>query len=282
MIDKMHNKIEQNPTITLHSDIQSLCSPLNQLGITYFCHVNVNKNLFAALSNNPEFHRFYLKNNYQNADIHLASTNAKTQFYIWDHIEVAGKSAELDNESLRFGINHTFTLHRQDERGDHFYHFATSHRDKSFNQVYINNLDLLNLFINKFNITTYNSSALSEAYSQQFVIDENHSEFNLSKNSEQLDNRQQFLSEIWENNKFPLKNGATLSLRQLQILYWLNNGKTINDISRIVNLAEITVHKHITLLKEQLNCYTQFQLGVCYAELFSGNQDLKTLIQNHI
>lgn len=278
----MDDKIENHPTITLHDEIQSLCNPLNQLGITFFSHANIYNNLFSGITNNPDFHRFYLKNNYQNADIHLAQIDNKPQSYIWDNIEVAGKSAELDNESIRFGINHTFTLHRQDERGDHFYHFATSHRDKSFNQVYINNLDLLNLFINKFNITTYNSSALSEAYSQQFVIDENHSDFNLSNNSEPLDNRQQFLSEIWENNKFPLKNGATLSLRQLQILYWLNNGKTINDISRIVNLAEITVHKHITHLKEQLNCYTQFQLGVCYAELFSGNEDLKKLIKDHI
>lgn len=277
----MKTKIENHPTITLHDEITTLCSPLHKLGITYFCQATIQDNQFSAIATNPDFHRYYLNNNYQNADIHMAKEHSDQKYIIWDDIICNGKSAELDDASMKFGIHHTFTLHSKDNAGDHFYHFATSHRRPDFNYVYLHNLDLLNLFVNKFKMTTQQSSALSDAYEIKYSIDDNQSDFDLENLliPPSFHDRNEFLIALWKDKKFPLTNGTSLSFRQLLILYWLYHGKTIADIAQILGLADITLHKQINQLKAQVNCYTQFQLGVFFSGLAGDVKSIILLIE---
>ncbi len=266
----MQDKIDNHPNITLHKEIVSICDPLTKLGINYFSHVTIQNNQLAALTTHADFFRYYLDHNYHNADIHMSNVFEQQKYIIWDEIQLSGQSKQMDEEGMDFGVLHTFSIHQRDSLGDHYFHFATSHPENEFNNVYVSNLDLLNLFANKFKYTAYNSTALSEAYAIKFGLEENQANFNIQCKSIDMpaeQSRHDFLQDLLKDKVYPLENGNTLTTRHLIILYWLYQGKTVHDISRLLNCAEVTVHKHVNTLKSQINCYTQFQLGAFFANL---------------
>lgn len=270
----MNKNIDHHPTIDYHNEIADICRPLEKLNITYFCHVNVNDNLISGLTNNPDFHLHYLKNKYYNADIHLANSQLIRDYFVWDSIERYGSSLKMHQEASEFGVKHTFTIMEKSHLGNNYYHFATNQSNSSINQVYLANLDILKLFTMHFNNHVRHSRQLSSAYDIKVGIKPDAEGYNvLSK----LDNnilRSQLLDELKLGNKFQLPNGKHLTERQLEILFWLHNGKTITDISIIMSIAEVTVNKHIADIKSKIGCYTQFQMGEYFTKLFGFSPEL--------
>lgn len=61
------------------------------------------------------------------------------------------------------------------------------------------------------------------------------------------------LSLPYENPK------RSLTKRQREVLEWVGDGKTIQDIARLLNLAPATVEKHLRLAREALNVQTTAQ-----------------------
>lgn len=273
----MNKYIENHPTIICQNDIAEICRPLKKLNITYFCHVNINDNRFSALANNPGFHRHYLENEYYNADIHMADSQLIKDHFIWDSIERRGKSLHMHQEAGELGVKHTFTILEKNHLGLNYYHFATNQHDRSINQVYLANLDILKLFTMHFIHQVHQSRQLSRAYDIKFGMDPDADGYTIVSRLDHENNfilRREFLSELKLGNHFQLPNGKSLTERQLKILYWLHNGKTISDISSIMHLAEITVHKHVADIKSKTGCYTQFQMGEYFSKLFSFSPDL--------
>src|SRR4051794_30499128 len=96
----LQNKISQHPNLIHAHDLRELCRPLENLNITYFTHAHVDNNgQFSALTNNPRFSEHYLRNQYYNADIHLAQTSELGNYVIWDAIERYGLSAKMHQEA---------------------------------------------------------------------------------------------------------------------------------------------------------------------------------------
>ena|SRR3990167_5346266 len=267
----MNKYIDQHPSITCHQDISEICRPLQKLNITYFCHVNINDQRFSALTNNPGFHRHYLNNEYYNADIHMDNNQLIKDYFIWDSIERRGKSQQMHQDASEFGVRHTFTILTKNHLGNNYYHFATNLSDASINHVYLANLDILRLFILHFTNQVNQSKLISRAYDIKFDLDTDTEGYTID--STLLGNhvllRQEMLEEFKLGDKFQLPNGKSLTDRQLQILFLLHDGKTIHDISRILQIAEITVNKHIADIKLKVDCYTQFQMGEYFSKLFS-------------
>lgn len=266
--------IQKHPGILHAVDMQTICQPLSKLGITYFGHVIINKAAeFSALSNNPRFIDHYFTQRYFNADIHLAKSNTINQFCLWDSVNLAGRSAELYRESADFGVCHTFTLHQPNGDEHEYFHFATSKPNPSINQIYLSNLDLLKRFIWYFKERVNQSKILMKAYqfnyslastalfdAEQFSIDDKYTHL-----------RQEFLSETSIEKKLLFGNGKILSKMDIDILFWMHQGKTVHDISRLLNVAEVTINKHISNMKRKFGCYTQFQLGEKFNMLFPNN-----------
>lgn len=272
----MNKHIDQHPSVEYHQDIVDICRPLQKLNITYFCHVNISDNQFSALTNNPGFHRHYLQKEYYNADIHMADSQLVKDHFIWDSVERYGSSLQMHQEAAEFGLKHTFTLADKNHVGTNYYHFATDQSCHSINQVYLANLDILKLFTMHFANQVRQSKQLLRAYEIKFGIRPDAEGYRviseLNNNSHTL--RREILDDLELGNQFPLPNGKTLTQRQLNILFWLHNGKTISDISSIINIAEITVNKHIAEIKAKIECYTQFQMGEYFSKLFSFSPDL--------
>lgn len=274
----MTHNIDKHPALTHASNIADICKPLNRLNITYFAHVNIDKSgMFSALANNPEFTKHYLKSNYYNVDIHLADCGLLKNYIIWDSVDRFGESAKMHLEAGEYGVKHTFTIVEKNANGSNYYHFASNTNDNTINQVYLNNIDILKYFILYFKEKVNQSKCIASAYDMKFSIDENASgySFNSRKYFDNLKSRrEEFIDEIRLDKKVCVDISQVLSIREIQILLWLHHGKTVHDIARILKLADVTVNKRISLIKNKLQCYTQFQLGEKFTGLFSNSSDL--------
>lgn len=258
-----------HPAIENAQDVSDICSPLKQLNISYFCHVRIDKNQhFTALSNHPLFHEHYLTNKYYNADIHLADNNSFGNHIVWDFIACSGQSQKMNKEAEEFGINHTFTILDKNKLGSNYYHFSTHISNALINQEYLRNLDLLKLFIVQFNDKVNQSKTLSNAYNISFQLDEQPTGFIIAPQnnwSNTKESRELFLQEL--KLKSASISKTSLSLKELEVLSWLHNGKTLEQIALILGISTIMVKKHIATIKDKTQCYTQFQLGEYFSSI---------------
>ena len=227
----MADIISKHPALIHSQDMETICRPLTNLGITYFAHVNVTKQgHFSGISNNAKFAEHYLKNKYYNADIHLAKKNNLGCYILWDSLDRVGLSEKMHTEAAQFGVRHTFTIIEKKHFHSDFYHFATHVKNNSINQVYIENIDLLQRFIIYFNKVISSSSVLIKAYdivfkldhlSQGYTIREDH------KFSRYQDKRMAFIKDIQEleiNDLFDSSPIASLSPQQRNCLKLLSEG----------------------------------------------------------
>lgn len=266
----MSDKIYKHPTILYQHDIADICRPLQKLGITYFSHVNINQNGFSAIANHPDFHIHYLETERFNNDIHMAKANFIKDYVAWDFIKSIGKNETAIKEAAELGVRHTFTMIEKSENGNNYFHFATRHTNPSINQAYLANLDMLKLFVLHFKNNVAESRKLQAAYDIKFNLDHASGGFDMDGEFIPDGLRLDFLRDLKLTAPFRLANGKSLSTQQINILLWLHKGKTVSDIAAILGLAEITVNKHIAIIKNKTGCYTQFQLGEVF-ERFLAN-----------
>ena len=249
-------KINYHPTLEQAPDIKALCQPLLKFDINYFTHVNIDEhNKFAAISNHPEFHKLYLKKAYYHADIHLADVVEKSKYVIWDTMEYQGESLQMHEDAEAFGIRHTFTIIDKSANDHNYYHFSTSNKDFSFNQVYLNNLDLLELFIEHFKEAVGQSKTLSKAYQIKFSINENLANYSLMNDHlSQQAARTQFLQAIShsrsnQNDFFVIHKDSrlavSLSKQQAHCLMLLVQGMNAAEIAEKLQLSPRTVYHYL-------------------------------------
>ena len=58
-----------------------------------------------------------------------------------------------------------------------------------------------------------------------------------------------------------------LSHREYECLQWIAHGKSQQQIAEILEITPRTVKAHFANLRQKLNCYNQFQLGMVFADL---------------
>lgn len=277
----MKNKISQHPAIIHASDVSAICKPLRDLNITYFAHVNVTEDKqFSAIASNPEFVDHYLNKRYYNADIHMAGGPQIGEYVVWDAIGATGKTAQMNNEAMQFGVQHTFTIIDKNDRGLDCYHFSSDIMGQEINQVYVSNIDLLKLFIMHFKDKVRESKVLTSAYDMKFSIDNNADGFTVNQESNlahHLRCRELFLNNIKINKHMIGSMKKPLSQREVEVLFWMHSGKTASEIAKLLGVADVTINKHIINIKDKTGCYSQFQLGEFFTRLCNDSEDI---IQN--
>jgi DNA-binding CsgD family transcriptional regulator len=273
----MDDIILKHPALIYNYEIETICRPLTKLGITYFAHVNVTKHgEFSGISNNAKFAEHYMRNKYYNADIHLSNRNNLGNYIVWDTIERVGQSEKMHHEAAQFGVMHTFTIVDKKHFHNDFYHFASNINDKSINQVYIENFDLLQLFIKHFNNTihSFRSSPIAEAYNIKFKIDSKASGYTIRENPRFLSNqtkRTEFLKDLNQiKDKILAKEERILSLspQQYSCLKLLAEGYSAKKIAEILNLSRRTVENYIFNLRKILKCSNSKELIAAYYTIY--------------
>lgn len=273
----MNKFIKEHPAFTQADAIADICRPLEKLNITYFSHVHINRNReFFALANNPLFGEHYLKNKYYNADIHLANVSDLGKYIIWDALPKCGETEKMDRESLAFGIRHTFTIVDQNEKGSHFYHYATDLKGEGINQVYLSNLDLLKKFIIYFNEKVHKSKLLSVAYHDKFSLDLKPIGFSMHENNELEDLKEKRIhfNEQLNMNSMDLPkqvilnndtlNPLYLAPQQMRCLILLLSGKSSKEIGLKLGLSHRSVEHYIQNIRKILGCKNSKELMTSY------------------
>lgn len=265
----MLSKISDHPALTHAEDVKIICQPLEKLNINYFSHAQVDKsNLLSGIASHPVYFEHYLRNKHYDIDIHTAHSKTLGTQIMWDNIELQGKCALENEEAAQFGIEHVFTIIEHELNVTHYYHFASNKMGTAINQIYLNHIDLLKLFIVYFKEKTTNHKILRQAYNLKFPID-NETEGFLIKDHISPANETRLKSDFLKSVQLPppfFQGSKILSMREKEVLTWLHYGKTTHQIAQILNIADITVNKHIANIKEKTQCYTQFQLGEFFAK----------------
>lgn len=250
--------INEHPSLLYASEINNICKPLHKLNITYFGHGKLtNDSQFSAISSHPIFFESYLKNQYYNADLHFAKQPINSKYVIWDSLEFEGQTSVMEDESCALGIRHTFTIIQKSKDEKHFYHFASDVLDKQINQVYLSNIDILELFIKRFNEQVKESNELSKAYDFTFSLDQNSPGY-LIKNTNDLLVSQEIKEKIIA--ELSGCNLSLLSLREKECLTWVIRGKTASEIAHILGLSKRTIESYMINIKNKLGAASKSEL----------------------
>ena len=260
----MLNIINKHPSLLYHQEIESICQPLKKLNITYFAHVKrTNDKKFSGISSNPTFTEHYLKNKYFVSDIHNIDESIVGNHIVWDAIEFTDEGEKICIESSQLGVHSPFTIISQNPEGVDYYHFASGVRNKKINQIYLANIDLLYRFIDYFKDRVSQSRLLNQAY--QFVIDlKAISPIKMTPfdNESIIYDRCDFFQNTHlhkDTNKI-VTNDIKLSKRQDEILQLIVHGKTIKEISKILQLSPRTIGHYFDTVKMKFDVSTRSEL----------------------
>jgi DNA-binding CsgD family transcriptional regulator len=224
------------------------------------------ENRFSAIGLKPEFAKLYLEKAYFNYDIHMAKTQAEKGYILWDLIELDKESKELYDDCHEYNIHHSFTMYQQGDQLNEYFHFSSKKNNSQINNTYLQNIDFLNQFILYYKDKINTHKELAKSHDYKFFISDQEADFFVKTqmalfDSEDLTEDIQ-LSRITFNDK-----NDYLTLREFQCLYWLAQGKTIDQIALILEITIRTVNAHIANIKNKTGCNTLFQLGVLYQRL---------------
>jgi len=259
-------KIANHPSLLFAEDLREICAPLKTLNITYFSHVQIDaEGRFAALGMQPEFAKLYFEKQYYNFDIHMAQLRQPEQYILWDDIELSKETKQLNEDFLSFDLDHTFTISQQNEQRKDYFHFSAKRGNRAINYVYLQNLDLLKKFIGYFNDKIAAHRYLRRGYDIKFHIEENRAgyftkELTLTADYAEFDRR-------INTDRIYLAKNKYLTKREWQCLYWLAQGKTLEEAAIILEITLRTMKAHISNIKEKFACCSQFQLGMLFQEL---------------
>lgn len=259
-------KILTHPSLVFAQDLKEICSPLHDLSIAYFSHVRIDaKGHFSALGLEPDFVQLYLEKRYYNYDIHMVQQRLSEQYILWDAIERTKESKALYDDFKKFKLNHTFTIIQENNGTKDCYHFAAKHEHDSINQYYLKSLDLLKKFIYYFNDKINRNKELRRAYEIKFCIEKNYSGYFVENDLWQA-NDDEFHTKT-HLDRIYLDPDRYLTKREIECLYYLAQGNTLEEVAIRLSITLRTVKAHVGRVKEKFCCDNQFQLGMLYQAL---------------
>lgn len=262
--------IKSHSCFTCGSDLQCIANPLKSFGIEYFSYVSLNSSqeiIFNAT--NPTFAEHYLRSGYFNNDAFHQPLLMQETLMIWDYHLRTALSEAMHNDFARHGYGHSFSILLKDTNNTHCYTFATHIGNTDINTKYIEYLPYLKQFIIDFHNHIHYSSSLSTMFDLSIQCHQG--------NYSRIDDNSVYVNHI-NGIVFPTTR-QHLTIRQIECLYCLSHGKTIEDVAIIMKISPRTVKAHIKLIKEKLHCHTQFQLGVVFHTIQTLYPDIIAMIK---
>ena len=253
-------KIKIHPSINFATDLKHICEPILALGITYFSHVRLTGNQFAALGMNPQFVALYLEKEYYNFDVHLMDTTIDEHLVIWDLVKRRADTKKLHEDFMAHGMGHTFSIIQGNQNSKNCYHFATNIGHQAINELYLQKLDDLKRFILYFNSKVSEHRDLNLAYEINFPVSSQHSQYSIVKS---LSKHKALASEL-AVKRYYLSEDVYITPKELDCLRGLSQGKTIDETAKQMNVTIRTVKAHIANIKDKTQCKNLFQLGMHY------------------
>ncbi len=250
---------DKHQAIKSSSEVTEICQPLLQFTpISFFNLVRVYDNhARLSFSNNQDWLEHYYKQQYHNESMFSNSpfcleNKFMTHTSFPDNIVIRDA---IDNFDICYGF---VLIDRQAKHTD-FFHFATSHKNSSVMNFYLNSIDMLEHFTFYFrdkaanlikkckpNVPVDTVSMFSEAKDLTDLTCERHKYLAATKLSK---------LQITLNNKV-----INLTRREIQTLWHYLQGKTAKEIAKAIYLSPRTVEYYLVRIKKKLNCQTRHDL----------------------
>jgi len=157
----------QHPCLVHNELLQGICKPLSSLYINFFGYTAVDNNGDAyCLGSKPSYALEYLRNKKVTQDIqHRPFKPSKQLKYdFWDFKNIIGDAQKIYEMAAKHNQSHTLTITRHDSQLTHCYHFSGSVNDHGINQRYLDKMDLLHAFIERFDDSLKNIPEISSIY----------------------------------------------------------------------------------------------------------------------
>ena len=266
------DKLKNHPIMLHNQAIKDICNPLNALNITTFSHVRVNnEQFFSCLVTDPAFAENYMKKQHYNADVHADKNHCHLlNCLMWDNIEAKGSTAQMLQDAADFQFNSIFTIIQKQENQVDYYHFGTHLKNRAMNQLYVNQFDLLEKFIQHFNESVKRVPQIAAAY--DIAIELQQKPFIFTEQDRVL-----FETLIAQREKFLNRLSVhELSMRikahpdsyklpyftpgELKTIPMLLEGYTAKEIAKIQGVSYRTVEEYVSLLKKKLQARNKSDL----------------------
>ena len=248
-------QLKNHPSMVHTQDVATLCQPLAELNISTFSHVRMTReNSFSALITNPAFMENYIAKQHYNADIHADPKHCHLlNCLMWDHIEAKGQVAHMLQDAADFQYNHIFTIIKKTGVQTDLYHFGTHLKNDGFNQIYINQYDLLEKFIGHFNDRVRHAPQLKAAYDIEIELDNPQGPIN-------TDDPIVTISEEQQNRFLSMVRTDLFSPREHELIPMMTAGKTSKEIATALGLSCRTIEAYIDTLKNKLRARNKAEL----------------------
>lgn len=255
-----------NIAVEISEDINEICKPLfSNTEISYFAHTHLTTDQeVVGVASDRNFMELYYDNEYYNNDIHMLKLNKRIRYIYWDLMERSGKTKQMHLDFASCGNAHTFTIIEHNKDSKDCFYFATNNNNDNINTKYAQYTEFLEKFILYFKDKVSSRRCLKDVYNQKYAIDDKNSGYHVSNID--LNSNLLTLDGIKANSYSLSPNGSRLSIREIECLYWLEQGKTMQETANILNITHRTVKAHIESCKKKLDCYNLFQLGKYYNE----------------
>jgi DNA-binding CsgD family transcriptional regulator len=255
----MNKIITRHPIFSHAKDIADICKPLLDLNISYFCHLNIDKNKqFSAINNHPDFTKYCIENNCFNVDINFENNHSNLpEFLVWDNIICGGDTLELYKTAGEHGIKHIFTIIQKSKNHCDLYHFASNQSSLSTNQIYYNNYDLLLMFIHFFKNMIKNSKQISQAYqlkiglTQDIIYQPGLQKSIINAKPERINFISAIMNNILQDQDLTSLN-LPLTKKELLCLELTVKGYTAEEIATLFYLSRRTIEEHLNNIKQKL------------------------------
>ncbi|MBN8828670.1 MAG: hypothetical protein J0H68_08180 [Sphingobacteriia bacterium] len=239
------NALEYNNVVS--ETLDELSSPLkDNFGITTIAYARFNDNKIFHISNNVDWYDFYITNGFFDSPHHQTEINN----LVSDKYVVLRKGNNKFVQAMhRFNVWHGISIYKRSNDLIEMWNFATYKNNENILNFYLNNLSLLEKFI------IYVKNKAGDIFNPS----NNGIWLNRKKSiilPQAFDNSKahQFLSET-SLDKFKLENSsATLTKKEMDYLYYLSLGKSIKEISYIMNISPRTLETRLNYMKNKLNC----------------------------
>jgi LuxR family quorum-sensing system transcriptional regulator SolR len=249
------------------NEMREICSPLTYLGICGFFFVRIHNNgTYVNLSTHLEWST-------------ICATNLLSGYYpehaISDHYFMKNDISlwSLNSENIIwqegekiFGFGNGVSICKKYDEYHDVYCFHSTKENSRINEFYITNINLLYQFISYFKEKATPLIKQSYLYSRQhnIIVPKQYCENYKMAKDDDSKNLEKFVNSITTNNITIENDLKTIKLthREMEILHWILQAKSSDEISKILNISTRTVESHVNSLKIKFDCFKITRLVV--------------------
>jgi DNA-binding CsgD family transcriptional regulator len=258
----IEQRLKHLPFITSSSEIDTICKPLNDLGISSYVYLRTYNDFSEIrLGNRTDWLLHYYKSDlYKESVLEKDPTSYSSGSILWSSL--TSHSKVLDSAKNDFNIANGITVINKSDEHTEMTFFGGDVGKPELINLYVSDPDILINFNRYFKekaapiIKKGEKNRIKLPRNLDLTTEQEH-DLNLIRQNQYLQSAaQQFKQTLLFNPSLT----AMLSKRELQIVKLLPTGATADEISKQLFLSRRTIEAHLASIKKKLNVRNKTEL----------------------